>query len=281
MKYLFTLCMAALTAGPAAAQELDEAFTAKLFTSKGPVEYLKAGTADWVAVKAPRLLEVGDGIRTGRKAKAEIYIRYGSKVRLGPDAHFVLTKVTPQDNSVQVLKGKLQAWIRKFAGRGFSVQTPSAVCAVRGTVFEVEVAPTGEAVWDLFSGSIQISDSGNRTVDLAPNQRLAVSQTAGASTPTPLPDNVKPPTEPAKIQEEKTETKAEQIVETKAKEAAEAVKKEKAKEEAKKEAVEAAPVEEPAAAEPVVEPASAVIPTQVPPTEPVVETPVVSESMPQ
>jgi len=265
MKYLLTLCMAALAAGPAAAQELDETFTAKLFTSKGTVEYLKAGAADWVKVKAPHLLEAGDSVRTGRKAKAEIYIRYGAKVRLGPDAHFVLTKVSPQDNSVEVLKGKMQAWIRKFAGRGFSVRTPSAVCAVRGTVFGVEVSQTGETVWDLFSGALQVSDSTNRTVDMAPNQRLEVTPTGGAAEPEAIPASVKPPEEPAKIAEEKAETKVEQIIETKAKEAAEAAKKEEVKEEAKKEAaevVESAPVEEPAAVEPVIEPVSSVIPTQ-------------------
>ncbi len=265
MKYLLTLCMAALAAGPAAAQELDETFTAKLFTSKGTVEYLKAGSSAWVAVKAPSLLEAGDSIRTGRKARAEIYIRYGSKVRLGSDAHFVLTRVSPRENSVQVLKGKMQAWIRKFAGRGFSVRTPSAVCAVRGTVFEVEVAETGETVWDLFSGAIQISDSGNRTVDLAPSQRLVVTQAAGASAPTAIPATVKPPKEPAKIKEEKVETKAEEIIETKAKGTAEADKKKEAKEEVKKEKtaiIEPEPVEETAVVEPLVEPVPSVIPTQ-------------------
>ena len=136
---------------------------------------------------------------------------------------------------------------------------------------------------------MQISDSGNRTVDLAPNQRLAVGQAAGASTPMALPGNVKPPEEPAKIAEEKTETKAEQLIETKAKETAEAAKKEEAKEEAKKEAaevVEAAAAEEPAFVEPPAEPVSGVITTQESQENqaainPAVESPVVSESLPQ
>jgi len=265
MKYLLMFCIAALATGPAVAQELDEAFTAKLFSSKGVVECLKAGTTTWRRVKAPYFLEVGDNIRTGPKAVAEIYIRYGSKVRLSSDTLFVLTKVAPQENAVEVMKGKMQAWIRKFAGRGFSVRTPAAVCAVRGTVFEVEVAENGRTMWDLFSGAIQIADNLNHTIDLAPNQRVEVSQAAGAATPAAIPENVKPPEEPAKIKEEKTETKAEQIIEIKAKEEAEAAKQEEKKKEEKKDGTkttEAEPVEEPAVVEPVVEPATGVIPTQ-------------------
>lgn len=212
MKYLMMVCLMGLSAVPGFAGEQAEAFTAKLFTAKGTVEYLKSGAAAWVAVKAPFMLEVGDQVKTGPKSKAEIYIKYGSKVRLGAETTFVISKVSPQENAVQVVRGRMQAWIRKFAGRGFSVRTPSAVCAVRGTVFEVEVAESGQTAWNLFSGSLQIADNRNRTVDLAPNQRLEVSQAEGAAAPVALPPTVEVPSEPATIKEEKVEIKAEEVI---------------------------------------------------------------------
>jgi len=260
MRYTLIFCLAALFAGPASAQQAEETFTAKLFNSKGKVEYLKAGSADWVTIKEPYMLEVGDGVRTGGKSKAEIYIKYGAKVRLGADTTFVVKKVSPLANAVEVAKGTMQAWIRKFSGRGFEVRTPSAVCAVRGTVFEVEVAETGQTRWDLFSGTIQIADNMNRTVEMAPNQRLEVTQAAGAAPPAPvaIPENVKPPSEPEKIKEEKAEVKAEQLIETKAKEAAEAVK----KEEAKKETEGTEPAEEDVTATPSEAPLSEVSATK-------------------
>jgi len=222
MKYLLMVCLMTMSGAGFAAEQV-EAFTAKLFTAKGTVEYLKNGTATWVAVKAPFMLEVGDQVKTGPKSKAEIYIKYGSKVRLGAETTFVISKVSPQENGVEVIRGKMQAWIRKFAGRGFSVRTPSAVCAVRGTVFGVDVSETGQTTWDLFSGSIQIADNRNRTVDMVPNQRLEVSQAEGAAAPIVLPPTIEVPSEPKTIAEEKVEIKAEQVIIEAAKPAEQAI----------------------------------------------------------
>lgn len=248
MKYLLMVCLMTMSAVSGFAGEQPEAFTAKLFTAKGTVKYLKSGTAAWVAVKAPHMLEVGDRIKTGYRSKAEIYIKYGSKVRLGAETTFMINKVSPEENSVQVLRGKMQAWIRKFAGRGFSVRTPSAVCAVRGTVFGVDVSETGQTTWDLFSGSIRIADNRNRTVDMAPNQRLEVTQAEGAAAPVVLPPTLEVPSEPKTIAEEKVEIKAEQVLIEAAGPAEQKIE-------------EAAPVEEPVVAL-VQEPVTTVITTQ-------------------
>lgn len=265
-KILMALCLAAASVMPAAAQEQLENFTAKLFTAKGKVEYLKAGTTEWKAVKAPHMLEMGDQVKTGPKSKAEIYMKYGSKLRLGAGTQFTVSKVSPEGNAVDVLRGKLTAWVRKFKGRGFSVRTPSAVCAVRGTTFGVDVDPAGQSTWDLFDGSVQVSDARNNTVDLAPNQRLQVVPNAmAAPVPVPLPADVSRPSEPAKIKEEKAEIKAEQIiVQQQAAEAAAA-------------AVEPQPDPEPIQEEaPVIqEPVSTVVPTDT-----VVESQEVSGSNP-
>jgi len=298
-KYLMMVCLAAGSAAPGFAQEQVENFTAKLFTAKGTVEVFKKGGPEWAAVKAPFILDAGDQVRTGRKSKAEIYMKYGSKVRLEADTTFEIGRISPEENSVAVTKGKLQAWIRKFAGRAFSVRTPTAVCAVRGTVFGVEVAESGAATWDLFNGAIQVADTRtNYSVDLAPGQRLQVAAEAPAAPPVPepLPPAVKPPAEPAKIAEERAEMKAEQaIIDQKAKEdsAAKKAAEQKAKAEAAAKAAaekaaaeaaaaETAAVEEAAPAEetvfiPVVEPT--VEPTVIP-TETVQEAEEVSGSNP-
>jgi len=247
MKYLLMVCLMTMSGTGFAAEKLEN-FTAKLFTTKGTVECFKKGALYWEPVKAPFMLEVGDQIKTGPKSKAEIYIKYGSKIRLGADTTFVIGSVAPEGNVVEVVRGRMQAWIRKVTGRAFTVRTPAAVCAVRGTVFGVDVSETGQTTWDLFSGTIQISDNRNRTVDMVPNQRLEVSQADGAGAPVALPADVKAPSEPGKIKEEKAEIKAEAAVVEAAKEAAAGT--------------EPAPVEEPVVVPAIEEPASSVIATQ-------------------
>ncbi len=210
MKFMMMACLMAF-APSVWAQE--EAFTAKIFKTKGDVEFLKKGAAAWMPVEAPYMLDEGDQVKTGPKAMADIYIKYGSKIRLAADTTFTVSKVAPEGNAVEVLKGKLTAWIRHFAGRAFTVRTPAAVCAVRGTVFGVEVSPAGDATWDLFQGAVQISDNQNHTADLMAGQRLSVSQAGGITAPPqPLPADVKAPSEPSKTKEEKQEIKAEEAV---------------------------------------------------------------------
>ncbi len=235
MKYILMACLMAL--GPSAwAQE--EAFTAKIFKSKGNVECLKKGASGWIPVEAPYMLGEGDQVKTGPKAMADIYIKYGSKIRLAADTAFTVSKVAPEGNTVEVMRGKLTAWIRHFTGRAFTVRTPSAVCAVRGTVFGVEVSKSGDATWDLFKGAVQISDNQNRTADLMAGQRLSVARDAGITAqPTAIPADVKVPGEPAKTKEEKQEIKAEEAVTEARKE--EAVQKEEQQGEKKEEAAQA------------------------------------------
>lgn len=276
-KILMTLCFAVMSVVPAFAQGQVEDFTAKLFTAKGTVEVLKKGAADWVAAKAPYTLDAGDQVRTANKSKAEIYMKYGSKVRLEANTTFEISKISPEENSVAVMKGKMQAWIRKFAGRSFNVRTPAAVCAVRGTVFGVEVADTGATTWDLFSGAIQVADTRtNYAVDLNPGQRLQVTAEVPAAPPAPeaIPASVKPPSEPAKIAEEKAEVKAEKTVtDAQAREAAAKV---AAAQAAEKAAAEKAAAEK-AAAEQAEKDAALVKPVPVPVDEQPVFIPVIQD----
>jgi hypothetical protein len=287
-----TLCLGAAAVMPALAQEQVENFTAKLFTAKGTVEVQKKGGAGWAAVKAPFMLDAGDQVRTGRKSKAELYMKYGSKVRLEADTTFEINRISHEENSVAVLKGRMQAWIRKFAGRNFTVRTPAAVCAVRGTVFGVEVAETGDATWDLFNGAIQVSAPlGNFSVNMLPGQRLQMTiiPPPAPPAPQPLPLGIKPPVEPAKTAEERAEMKAEKaLIDAKGKEEAAAKKAAEqkakaaeaaAKAAAEKAAAEKAAAEAAAAAQPAVVDEPVFIPVVVPTVEPsVIPTATVQES---
>lgn len=212
---LATLIVTAALVCPAMAQKGGKSNSAlkiptgKVFTTKGKVEWLKSGTSKWARIKAPFVIEQSDKIRTGWWGKAEIYIRYGSKVRLSGRTTFTLEKVSREENIVNVLVGRVEMWIKKFYNRRFTVRTPTSVAAVRGTTFAVEVDKNGNAVWDIFSGSLNVSDFHNNVVNLVKNQRLVVTKAKGAVAPKALPKNVKPPVEPETIAEEKMEIKAE------------------------------------------------------------------------
>lgn len=249
MKLVKALLLVTLFSSAASAQNLN--FTAKLFTASGQVEVMRKGATAWTPVTPPFFLDSGDRLKTGKDGKAEIYVRYGAKLRLGTSAVFSLDQVGASETAVQMLRGRLSAWIRK-SNRRFSVRTPASVCAVRGTVFDVEVEESGKATWSLFSGSVLVTDNKNNGVVLVPGQRVAVTKTAGVQTPAPIPAAVKPPEEPVKIKEEIADIAAEVAAIEKARADA------KAREEAKKAVP--LPVKEDLALPPP--PLPSVIPTQ-------------------
>ena len=122
---------------PPAPAEQEPAFTGKIFTAKGNVQYLKAGTSVWLPVKAPQLINAGDRVKTGTRSSAEIYMRYGAKVRLHDTSIFVLREADRGQGSVELMVGKLSLWLRKVANRKFSIRTPAAVCAIRGSKIDM------------------------------------------------------------------------------------------------------------------------------------------------
>ncbi|MFA6583725.1 MAG: FecR family protein [Elusimicrobiaceae bacterium] len=97
-------------------------------------------------------------MRTGFRSQAMIFWKDGTKVELAANSSYRIEK-DDADTSVgmKLFSGKLKATVNKMLGRKFEVSTPNAVCAVRGTVFEVEVRSNFTNV-SLYQGQLAVSD---------------------------------------------------------------------------------------------------------------------------
>ncbi|MHB0997091.1 MAG: FecR family protein [Elusimicrobiales bacterium] len=153
------------------------AMCASIISHKGEVEYKAVSAADWTRLREgarPRL-SAGDEVRTLRDGEAEILMNTGSRVRLSPGSSF---EVSAEDGAMEALRlsfGRLKAWVRK-SGRSFSVRTPTAVCAVRGTEFALDVDPaTSNTQVDLFRGTLAVSDNLGNELTLEEGRRLSVT----------------------------------------------------------------------------------------------------------
>jgi|SRR5579884_3383713 len=108
----------------------------------GPVDWKAVGGVKFTPLQpSTQIVHVGDQIRTGAGATVTLTL---------PDtSYMVITEnstVTIQDfwtssyrNIVDVMMGKVRFYIQKLGGKPnpYRVQTPTALIAVRGTVFEV------------------------------------------------------------------------------------------------------------------------------------------------
>lgn len=217
----------------------------------GKVETQSRDSETWEPAVLQQTLNPGDMVMTDADGTAVVLFLDGSKIRLSQNAAFVMEQMDEKEVKLEVKFGVFEAWVKKLRTRRWRVRTPSGVAAIRGTDFVIRlVSPDGtirdfaslqqliesntpisvDTVFELFTGSLDVTDGfGNRT-GLLPGQQLTADTNTGISRSKPqsLPQGTtmakKPSSEAAA---KKAAADAEKRAESAKKKAAEAEKKAK------------------------------------------------------
>jgi hypothetical protein len=130
---------------------------------------------DWTTVtKAPYPLIGGETVRTAARGEATLTFPDGSRVQLAGNTSFTLEETAPTSYLMGLSFGRLKAFVAHIASRSFKVRTPTAVCAVRGTEFQVEVLGDGTTNVELYKGLLAVDDNHGRQVLIHPNESIRV-----------------------------------------------------------------------------------------------------------
>ncbi|RMF06800.1 MAG: hypothetical protein D6762_08750 [Candidatus Neomarinimicrobiota bacterium] len=138
----------------------------KITLPLGQVEVQPGGTGDWERALPNRKVFVGDVIRTQAKSRCEITLSTGGKVRIGADSELELNaaNVKPMEKTYQANLRKGNAWVSAKAAFGekknVSVRTPTAVAAIRGTVYRT-VAGEEESSVLVYKGKVDVNQPSN------------------------------------------------------------------------------------------------------------------------
>jgi PKD repeat protein len=117
-------------------------------------------------------LQPGDQVNAGDGSSATITFADGSKVELGPNSSFVLQSINSTQSWLKLLVGKIHV----FLSNDFNVRTPTAVLAVRGAEFVVEVTENGTTTLTVLSDECVFSDTGGlKTVYVGQDQTSVVT----------------------------------------------------------------------------------------------------------
>lgn len=135
----------------------------------------KATGAREAVARAPAAMAPGDKVHTGRGGRATVQFRDGSQVMLGPFAIFTVEAETPRETTIFLEAGKLWAAVNKNARRRFSVRTPTAVAAVRGTEFSVEVRSERATAVEVFGGQVAVRGALGAESMVSASQRVDVT----------------------------------------------------------------------------------------------------------
>ncbi|HCC48601.1 MAG TPA: hypothetical protein DEQ38_10885 [Elusimicrobia bacterium] len=152
-----------------------------LYNLKGTVE-IKAAAGQWAPALKGRPVAEGDAVRTGKGAWCEILFRDGSFIKMDAQSETAAEelKAGAQERvfSFSFLRGRA-LWLAGKVAPGkkskFQVRTPSAVCAVRGTDFSVDVSTSGETTVGLFEGRLAVSGAGAEKELAAGSEAYAAS----------------------------------------------------------------------------------------------------------
>jgi len=163
-----------------------------LTIAEGQVFVIKAGTDSWTEASAGITVELGDTLRAGDDARAEITFFEGSTIELeaGTEVEVVELGIVEETGSTIIrLKqniGNTVSRVSKLADvhSTYEVETPTAIAAVRGSIMFVRVREDGVTAVGNGEGSVSVSAQGEE-VPLPEGTYSTVEQGQPPSAPKP------------------------------------------------------------------------------------------------
>jgi hypothetical protein len=104
----------------------------------------------------------GDKIETRKESRCEITLKNGDVVRIDENSIYTLEEVVVTEKTVKAESflsvGKLWSTVRKIFSKDdyFKVKSPSAVIAVRGTIYRIDVEPDSTTQLRVYDGAVEV-----------------------------------------------------------------------------------------------------------------------------
>jgi hypothetical protein len=169
---LGVLLTAALLAGSGA-----RALAAGLITliPNGAVDVRLGEAASWRPVTEQETVSAGEAVRTHRESTAELHFSDGSRVQIGSFSIFSIDKTDTQETGFSLKLGKIRAAFAGLLSSHVSIRTPTAVCAVRGTVFDVGADEKGTEV-TMAEGVLEVTDKQGKQAVITSEETMHIGE---------------------------------------------------------------------------------------------------------
>ena len=150
----------------------------------GRVEVQRGGKGNWQALWQNDMIKTGDIVRSQAASTAEFKWADGTRWKIMPETQITVEKSThntvqrADQSQLKLSSGKVFIRIVKALSPAsrFEVETPTAVAAVRGTIFSVEYQ-NGQSEVAVFKGRVAVKSAGEETL-IEPG-KAAISKAPG------------------------------------------------------------------------------------------------------
>lgn len=143
---------------------LGAASVAEVASLEGHGEFREEQQTTWRPAAVRQSLFPTNYVRTLDSSKMAIVFQDRTQMRLAPNSTLQIKEVaTPTEARTILNLNKGRAWTQsKATPNGLSVQTPSALAAIRGTDWELAVDDDGRTTLSVFSGEVEFSNDQGR-----------------------------------------------------------------------------------------------------------------------
>lgn len=171
MKNLYLITIFLLSAAPAFAAAPRQVV---LVPQGAGVEVRASATGAWAPVSGRTVLETGAEVRTVGEAKAGVFLPDGSHFLIEKNSVFGVEDTSKKKTGFSLLAGRLKARVAGYFASKFAVRTPTAVCAVRGTEFDIEVGKEGNTEMNVAEGLVEVNDSKGQMAVVSSEEKISI-----------------------------------------------------------------------------------------------------------
>lgn len=159
-------------------------------TVQGHVEVQRGGRGTFRTLAQRDAIKTGDIVRSGSDGSAEFKWADGTRWKIMPGTEITVKKSTSHmvkradQSQLKLSSGKVFVRIMKTLAPSsrFEVETPTAVAAVRGTIFSVEVVG-GKTEVAVFKGEVKVSSGeASQSTTVLPGHQAVTSEAATLKT---------------------------------------------------------------------------------------------------
>ena len=159
----------------------------------GDVQKRAVGMLRWEDVTPGEKIEEGAVLKTGPDSDVEILTEQGHRFNVHSETTIEFASLQADETQVRLNSGRVLSKVQKLKARQrFSVQTPTAVCAVRGTEFDT-VAGEGGTLVSVYHGVVGVAALGSHDEIRVPAGQMTSVHHGTIEIPRPIPKESRAP----------------------------------------------------------------------------------------
>lgn len=133
----------------------------KITLIEGTASVMKKESDQWRPARLNMTLYIGDQVYSREESLVEITYAHGEIVRMDEDTKLKLEEYSEKRGETAVPLGRVWVNMKKLSsvGRQFEVSSPTAVAAIRGTIFDMRAKEDSTTEVNVFDGKVAVGPS--------------------------------------------------------------------------------------------------------------------------